>query len=76
MIIGTCTISALVLGIAMLPARKSPFRFTVGGFALGVGISYAFWRLQLNKYDKKVNQIFRKILKEQYQENQMARLEV
>jgi len=70
MIIGTCTLASLVLGIALLPARKSPVRYTVGGFALGVGISYAFWRLQLNKYDKKVNQIFRKILREQYQQKQ------
>lgn len=66
LIVSTCTVAALVVGIARLPARKSPFRYSVGGFATGVGLSYLFWRLQLNKYDKKINQIFRKIVKERY----------
>lgn len=68
MITATCTLATLIYGICVLPARKSPVRYTAGGFALGVAISYGFWRLQLNKYDKKVNQIFKKIVRDQYNE--------
>jgi hypothetical protein len=65
-IIGTCTFGALIFGVFMLPARRSPIRYTVGGFGLGVVLAYGFWRLQLNQYDKKVNHLFRKIVQEQY----------
>ncbi len=41
----------------------------MGGFAVGVALSYGFWRLQLNRYDKKINQIFKKIVRDQYHES-------
>ena len=66
MIIMTCTITSLIGGIALLPTRRSPVRFTVGGFVAGVGISYGFWRLQLYQYDKKINQLFRKIVTDKF----------
>ena len=65
-IIFTCTFASLVLGISMLPARRSPMRWTVGGFGVGIGLSYISWRLQLNRYDRRVNQVFRNIVKEQF----------
>ena len=61
--------ASLIIGVAVLPARKSPVRYTVGGFAVGVALSYGFWRLQLNRYDKKINQIFKKIVRDQYHES-------
>jgi hypothetical protein len=69
-IVVACTMGALVYGVCMLPARKSALKYTVGGFALGVGLAYGFWRVQLNQYDRKVNQIFRKIVREQFRERQ------
>jgi hypothetical protein len=66
MIIGTSTLAALIYGICVLPSRRSPVRYTVGGFSVGVVLSYGFWRLQLNKYDRKINQIFKKIVRDQY----------
>ena len=68
MIITTCTLGSLIAGVALLPARRSPVKFTVAGFASGVALSYGFWRLQLNNYDKRVNQIFRKIVREKFAE--------
>jgi len=65
-LISICTFGSLVYGICVLPARRSPVKYTVGGFAVGVMLSYGFWRLQLNQYDKKVNQLFRKIVRDQY----------
>lgn len=67
-ITATCTLASLIIGIARLPARKSPVRYTVGGFALGVTLSYGFWRVQLSKYDRKINQIFRNIVRDKYNE--------
>lgn len=68
MIITFSTLASLIYGVVVLPARKSPVKYTAGGFALGVVLSYGFWRLQLNKYDRKINQIFKKIVRDQYHE--------
>ena len=57
---------SLIFGIATLPTRRSPMKIAAGGFALGVGLSYFFWRLQLNRYDGRVNQVFKNIVREQY----------
>ena len=74
MIVTTCTLGSLIAGVALLPSRRSPVKFTVAGFATGVALSYGFWRLQLNSYDKKVNQIFRKIVREKFAETQAGKL--
>ena len=68
MIIFTSTLASLILAIAFLPARRSPLKYTVAGFGAGVGLSYGFWRLQLNRYDKRVNTVFRNIVREQFME--------
>ena len=68
MIIVSCTLASFILGVSLLPTRRSPVKYTVGGFGVGVGVSYGFWRVQLNRYDKGVNQMFKKIVREQYQE--------
>ena len=58
----------------VLPARKSPLKHTVGGLALGVGLAYGFWRVQLNRYEKKINNFFRKIVKDQFVEAKNMRI--
>ena len=68
-IVFTCTFASLVMGISLLPARKSPLRYTIGGLGVGLALSYGFWRLQLYQYDKKINQLFRKVVREQYRES-------
>ena len=55
MIVSVCSLMGLVLGVLRLPVRKSPVGWIVGGFAGGIGISYGFWRVGLNRYDRKVN---------------------
>lgn len=65
-LISISTMASLIYGICVLPARRSPVKYTVGGFGVGVVLSYGLWRLQLHQYDKKVNQLFRKIVRDQY----------
>ncbi len=62
------TISALIFGLVTLPTRKSPLKITVIGFGTGILTSYGFWRLQLHRYDQKINLMFRKIVTNQYSE--------
>ena len=38
------------------------------GFGTGLLTSYGFWRLQLHRYDQKINLMFRKIVTNQYSE--------
>jgi hypothetical protein len=73
-LIGICTFGSLIYGICVLPARRSPVKYTVGGFGVGVLLSYGLWRLQLHQYEKKVNQLFRKIVKDQYNESKELKL--
>jgi heme/copper-type cytochrome/quinol oxidase subunit 3 len=62
------TFSALILGIAMLPSRRSPVKFTAVGFGTGIFLSYGFWRFQLYRYEEKINHLFHKVIREQYEE--------
>ena len=71
MIIFTCTFASLIMGISMLPARRSPLKFTAFGFGTGIGLSYFFWRLQLNRCDSRVNKVFKNIVKEQFIERKI-----
>jgi len=65
-IISTMTVGALIYGICVLPARKSPVKYTFAGFTAGTFISYGFWRFQFYRYNEKINLTFRKIIKDQY----------
>lgn len=65
-IMSTMTIGALIYGICVLPARKSPIKYTFAGFAVGTMISYGFWRFQFYQYNQKINLVFRNIVKDQY----------
>lgn len=35
---------------------------------MGLLVSYGFWRVQLYRFDEKVNLLFKKILREQFEE--------
>jgi hypothetical protein len=61
------TVSALLYGIIALPARKSPLKYTVTGLGVGLLVSYGFWRLQLYRFDEKINLLFKKVLRDQYE---------
>jgi hypothetical protein len=68
------TVGALFLGIFALPARKSPLKYTVAGFGVGLLVSYGFWRMQLYRYDEKINLLFKKVIRDQYEELKGKRL--
>jgi hypothetical protein len=68
------TVAALFYGIVALPARRSPLKYTVGGMGVGVLVSYGFWRVQLYRFDEKVNLLFKKILREQFEEKHRSKI--
>lgn len=43
---------------------------------MGVGmlVSYGFWRMQLYRFDEKVNLLFKKILREQFEEKHRSKI--
>lgn len=47
--------AGLGLGLWVLPARKSPWKYTAVGFGVGVLGSYAVWRMQIFKYHNRMN---------------------
>ena len=75
MLTGICTLGSLIYGICVLPARRSPVKYTVGGFGVGMMLSYGLWRLQLHQYENKLNQLFRKIVRDQYKESKEAKID-
>lgn len=52
---GTLAFAGFLVGLYVLPSRKSPWKYTFIGLGLGLGISYGFWRLQIFKYHSRMN---------------------
>ena len=69
---GTLALSGLMIGLWVLPARKSPWKYSLIGFGLGTGISYGFWRMQIFQYHNKMNEQFKAIMRDKYESEKKA----
>jgi hypothetical protein len=52
------TFTGFLVGMWVLPARKSPWKYTFAGLVTGGLLSYGFWRWQMHKYQIKINSQF------------------
>jgi hypothetical protein len=55
-----------MIGLWVLPARKSPWKYTLYGLGLGAAMSYGFWRFQVYRYHNRMNEQFKAIVKDKY----------
>jgi hypothetical protein len=62
----TCALTGFIIGLWLLPARKTPWKYTAFGLGFGLLGSYAFWRLQIYQYHNKMNEQFRSIIRDKY----------
>ena len=56
-----------MIGLWVLPARKSPWKYSLMGLGVGVGMSYGFWRMQIFRYHNKMNEQFKTIMRDKYE---------
>ena len=64
---GSTGLAGFMIGLWVLPARKSPWKYTFIGLGLGIILSYGFWRMQIYKYHSRMNDQFKMIVKDKYE---------
>lgn len=64
---GSLTLAGLMVGLWVLPARKSPWKYSFIGLGVGIGMSYGFWRMQIFQYHNKMNEQFKSIMRDKYE---------